>query len=321
MRRYAITPGRVALAVVLAASGLTLAETPAAAQDVTVDLCVEPGSLPLPGGITSAIWGYARAALDADNQPTCAGVSAQLPGPVLEAAAGDTVTVVVHNDLAEETAFEVPGIAIVQGGVTTPAHGTASYSFTAAAPGTYLYQSPANAGRQLAMGLYGALVIRPATAGQAYDGATTAFDHEAVLVLSAVDPDFNGNPDAADLYAYHATFWLINGLAYPQTPPIHGEGAGHRVLLRYLNAGYDNTTMMLLGTHERVIARDARPLANPFDASAETIPAGATEDVIVTIPPAGTSFALFNRQLHLTNGAVGNSAHTPGGMLTFLQVP
>jgi hypothetical protein len=79
--------------------------------------------------------------------------------------------------------------------------------------------------------------------------------------------------------------------------------------------------MALLGMHQRVLARDARLLANPFDAVAETIPAGATEDAIATIPPAGTRFALYNRQLHLTNGVAGGPAHTPGGMLTFVEVP
>jgi hypothetical protein len=74
--------------------------------------------------------------------------------------------------------------------------------------------------------------------------------------------------------------------------------------------------MLLLGMHQRVIARDARPLGNPFDATAETVPAGATEDTIATIPASGTRFALYNRQLHLTNGATA-----PGGMMTFIEVP
>ena len=82
--------------------------------------------------------------------------------------------------------------------------------------------------------------------------------------------------------------------------------------------------------HEHVVARDAQPLNNPFDAAAETIPAGATEDAIATVPVAGApsanGFPLFNRQLHVTNGTACVSAnpcvprtnHTPGGMLTFI---
>ena len=43
------------------------------------------------------------------------------------------------------------------------------------------------------------------------------------------------------MYDYLATYWLINGKAYPDTAPITAT-AGQRVLLRYVNAGYDNTT-------------------------------------------------------------------------------
>ena len=60
-------------------------------------------------------------------------------------------------------------------------------------------------------------------------------------------------------------------------------------MLRYVNAGYDNTSMSLLGMHQHVIARDAYALNNPFDAVAETIPAGGTEDAIVTHPLHATT--------------------------------
>jgi FtsP/CotA-like multicopper oxidase with cupredoxin domain len=118
---------------------------------------------------------------------------------------------------------------------------------------------------------------------------------------------------------------LINGKAYPDTTAI-GAAAGQRVLLRYLNAGYDNTSMTLLGVHQQVVARDARLLNNPFPANTETIPAGATEDTLVTVPagspPSTHGFPLYNRQLHLTNGPQTGSTPAPatgGGMLTFIQ--
>ena len=172
------------------------------------------------------------------------------------------------------------------------------------------------------MGLYGALLVRSGVAGQAYGTAATAYDVEAPLVLSAIDPAFNAAPDGFDLHSYRATYWLINGKAYPDTAPIAAT-AGQRVLLRYLNAGFDNTSMLLLGMHQRVLAKDARLLNNPFDADAEIIPAGATEDTIATVPssapPSSNGFALYNRQLHVTNGTATSPGHTPGGMLTFIQ--
>src|SRR5262245_32207911 len=63
------------------------------------------------------------------------------------------------------------------------------------AAGTYLYGSGGDGGRQQAMGLYGALIVRPSTAGRAYESAATAYDVEAPLVLSAVDPAFNNASD------------------------------------------------------------------------------------------------------------------------------
>ena len=138
------------------------------------------------------------------------------------------------------------------------------------------------------------------------------------MVLGAVDPAFNAAPDTFDLHAYQATYWLINGRAYPDTVPVTAS-AGQRVLLRYVNAGYDNTTMLLLGMHERVLARDARPLPNPVDAAAETIPAGATEDAIATVPatapPSSHGFPLYNRQLHVTNGPAPTRVRAEPGVL------
>jgi hypothetical protein len=76
--------------------------------------------------------------------------------------------------------------------------------------------------------------------------------------------------------------------------------------------------------HEHVVAKDAWPLNNAYDAIADTIPAGATEDAIATVPAGGgpNGFPLFNRQLHLTNGKQTGQSPTPsagGGMLTFIH--
>jgi FtsP/CotA-like multicopper oxidase with cupredoxin domain len=248
--------------------------------------------------------------------------AAGLPGPVLTLDEGDEVTINVTNALpaGHTISFEVPGISFDAGPTDAAVGETVTRTFTASGPGTFLYQSGGDAGRQEAMGLYGALIVRPTTAGQVYDDASTSFDVESVLVLSQVDPNFNADPDSFDMLHYLATYWLINGKAYPDTAPIPAS-AGDRVLLRYLNAGYDNTSMALLGLHEHVVARDGLLLTDTFDAAAETFPAGATEDAIVTIPstapPSASGFPLFNRNLHVTNGSGGSYA-TPGGMLTFI---
>jgi FtsP/CotA-like multicopper oxidase with cupredoxin domain len=240
------------------------------------------------------------------------------------------VTINITNELPAATAplhtlaFEIPGVTFDPGPNTADVGSTVTRTFTASAPGTYLYQSGGDFGRQEAMGLAGALIVRPPTAGQAYGPVGTAYDVEATLVLGAIDPLFNAAPDTYDMHAYVATYWLVNGQPYPNAGIT--ATAGKRVLLRYLNAGFDNTSMMLLGMHEQVLARDAQLLNNPFLADTETIPAGATEDTIATVPagapPSANGFALFNRQLHVTSGPQTGTSPTPaggGGMLTFIH--
>jgi FtsP/CotA-like multicopper oxidase with cupredoxin domain len=291
---------------------------------VSTDLCALPGTATLTGTTTAPIWGFGIPAVAGD----CTTATASLPGPELTVNEGDVVSINVINALpaGHTVSFEIPGITFDSGATDAAPGASVTRSFTASAPGTYVYQSAGDAGRQQAMGLAGALIVNPATANQAYDDATTAYDAHSTLVLSALDPAFNAAPETFNMHTYNAKYWLINGKAYPDTAAITA-GAGQRLLLRYVNAGYDNTTMALLGLHERVLARDANLLSNPFDASAETIPAGGTEDTIVTIPaspvpPSTNGFPLYNRQLHLTNGPQTGADPAPatgGGMLTFIH--
>ncbi len=72
------------------------------------------------------------------------------------------------------------------------------------------------------MGLYGALIVRPPAAGQAYDDPATAFDDEAVLVLSEIDPALNNSatPATFDMRKYAPRYFLINGRTHPDTAPV-----------------------------------------------------------------------------------------------------
>lgn len=306
--------------VLLTAATLAVGVTSASPTNQTIDLCATTGTVTLPGNLVVDVWGFVPKGVAA-NCSDVAG-TATIPGPVLTVDQGDAVTLNVTNALppGHTISVEAPGLSFDPGPTDAAVGSTVTRTFTAGAPGTYLYESVGGGERQTAMGLYGALIVRSATAGQAYGTAASAYDVEARLLLSAIDPAFNADPDGFDMRGFRATYWLINGKAHPDTDVIHAA-AGQRVLLRYLNAGHDNTTMVLLGMDERVIARDAQVLGNPFDAHAETIPAGATEDTVATVPPGSSGlthgFPLYNRQLQLGNG----SPPSPGGMLTFIQSP
>ncbi len=283
------------------------------AATVTIDLCAKTGSVTMPDSTVIAIWGFAE-----DTGGGCAAAAVGLPGPVLDVNVGDDVTINLENyNVPENVSLVFPGQPLFPDLVGVGAGSSTSYTFTASAPGTFLYESGVNAHIQVPMGLYGALIVRPG-ANQAY-GASTPFDVEATLVLSELDPALNNSPSISDLVNYAPKYWLINGEAYPDTvtPPVTAA-AGQKVLLRYLNAGLLNPSMSLLGMHQQVIARDAFELGYPYQVVAETIAAGTTTDAIATIPAGateGTRFWLYNRNLYVTNAGA-----FPGGMLTYIEV-
>jgi FtsP/CotA-like multicopper oxidase with cupredoxin domain len=309
--------------VALAAPGGVPASAPQAAIDnpatctvaagsVTCNLYATTGTLTLPGGATVDIWGYSDTA----------GGQAQLPGPTIIATEGDVVTINLTNNLAEDSALIFPGQALIPDLTGAAANGgTQTYIFTASNPGTYLYEAGLlpDAARQVAMGLFGALVVRPLSgANHAYD-ASSVFVDEALLVLSEIDPDLNANPAGFDMRDFVPQYRLINGKAYPQTADIP-TAAGNSVLLRYVNAGIQQHTMGILGMGQELIARDANLRPYPQRELAESIGPGRTADAIVTVPASAgtlgeTHFALYDASLLLHNNGAGF-----GGMLTFLTV-
>jgi len=295
----------------LAARAASLPATPCTGTGtVTCNLWAKTGTATFYGSTSSIIWGYAAAPGD----------PAGLPGPTLVVHEGETVTVYLTNNLIEDTALLFQGQNLIPDTVGVGAGGVTSYTFTASKPGTYLYEAGllANAQHQVAMGLYGALVVLPATLGQAYNTAATAYDEETALVLSEFDPLLAANPSGFDMRNYHPRYFLINGKAYPGTAPIQVT-AGSKVLLRYVNAGLQSHAMSLVGLSQTLIATDGSPLRSTHQVVSETIAPGQTLDAIVDITAltaSGTKFPVYDANLNLRNSNIAGM----GGMLTYLAV-
>ena len=320
-RRSLVLPAAAAVVLIALVAGWPMATSAQLAPDVTVELCAKQGSTALPGSASADIWGFAAKPSGVDC--TDSSVLAGLPGPLIEASEGNTVSVSVTNALSDPLSIDFPGIDLDPGETVADPGETVAYDFTANRPGTYVYVAGGD-GRQAAMGLYGGLVVRPPTTNppQAYHDPATAYDVERVAVLSSIDPQFNANPSSYNLLNWAPRYWLINGHAYPDTAPIQAS-PGQRVLLRYVNPGPETVTMTMLGAHAHLVAADAFPLQAPFDFVSQTFPAGETADAIVTVPPsasAGDRLAIYNRNLHLTNGSFGDPQYSPGGMMAFIDV-
>jgi hypothetical protein len=272
-------------------------------------LRAKAGTIETPDGNSVYMWGYA-------NDLT--GAKYQNPAPVLCVNQGDTVTVTLKNSLSEPVSIVFPGQTNVNasGGSSgaftreAPPGGQVTYTFTASQPGTYLYESGTNPSKQVEMGLYGALVVRPSLGpAYAYNDPATQFNpsREFLLVFHDIDPDFHhavetgSSPDPNSL---HYRYWTVTGRSFPDTIQNNGVpwlstqpyGALVRVkpydsitnplpaLVRIVNAGFSNHPWHPHGFHLKLIARDGRLLSATAGGDAWTehfgdvVPAGGAQD-------------------------------------------
>ncbi len=237
-------------------------------------------------------------------------------------AQGDEVTIKLHNQLSEPSGLLINGQDMVPdltGAAGQRHQGLHVHRRTGQAPTSTRQSLLPNAQHQVAMGLYGALVVTPtAGTGQAYADASTAFDDSFVMLLSEIDPALNNaaNPATFDMRKYHPRYFLINGQVYPDIAPFETNGNSN-VLLRYVNAGVDYHSMGVLGARQDVIALDGNPLEFSREYVAETFGPGQTADAIVKTPSSDQDAFLSlydaNLSFHNTN-TVGI-----GGMLTALK--
>ncbi|HYL03198.1 MAG TPA: multicopper oxidase family protein [Steroidobacteraceae bacterium] len=242
---------RVLPLVAAAAGWLFLSAAQAAAPGITggtgtpsFDLTAAPAYITQPDGQAVYSWGYGCNTQPAGFVPAAIAPpptgcpTMQIPGPTLVVTEGDTVTVTLHNNLptpAGNTSILFPGFILTsvcpagQQGLLAceaPPGGMVSYTFKAASPGTRAYYSGTQGDLQVEMGLYGAIIVLPAsvptvcgTIGSASDGlpashpgnnkaaraawgesdfrlAASAFDHpdtcydrEYLFQFSAIDPN------------------------------------------------------------------------------------------------------------------------------------
>jgi FtsP/CotA-like multicopper oxidase with cupredoxin domain len=220
-----------------------------AGPNPTFTLNARAGYVQLPDGTTSYTWSYAKG-----------GQAFQLPGPVLCVNQGDTVTVILNNSLPEPVSIMFPGqenvlangapaqpvgsgAALSSLTTVAPVGGSVSYSFVATEPGTYLYESGTNPKVQVRMGLFGALIVRPATApggvgtpdqyvhnradsrfttGTPFANGGLPLSEEYMVLLSEIDPYLHqyveqGQGSNFDFNYYQPRYWLINGRGFPDS--------------------------------------------------------------------------------------------------------
>ncbi|HYD32404.1 MAG TPA: Ig-like domain-containing protein [Azospirillaceae bacterium] len=330
----------------LLATALTAVGGPAMALDV--HLVARPFDKVMPDGVTVRMWGYA---LDPDGPGEQEPGPATAPGPVITVPPGEaTLRIHLTNELPVPTSLVIPGQIAApnptwidgSGGVSatgsrpdgdyvsrvrsmmpeTAPGATRVYTWDAPRAGTFLYRSSTHPQVQVQMGLYGA-VRQDEAEGVAYAGV--AYDNQAVLLFSEVDPALHGAvadgsygteayPSTID---YEPKYFLVNGEPFPQARPLldHPIQLGERVLVRLLNGGLQTRVAIAPGLRFGVVAEDGFRYPHPRDQHSVLLSAGKARDAAFTATEAGV-FTVMDRRLNLTNDRLPE-----GGQMVQLQIP
>ncbi|MEP7332473.1 MAG: multicopper oxidase domain-containing protein [Terracoccus sp.] len=266
----------------------------------TFTLSAGDGYVSTPDGNSIYMWSFANEVKG----------SFQLPGPTLCVTQGAKVTVILHNHLPEASSIVFPGQTgvLADGNPAQPEYttdasptltsmvksaaattGSVTYTFTAGTPGTYLYKSGTDVDKQVQMGMFGALVVRPAGhSDQVNARSDSKFStaNEYLFLLSEVDPAVHLSVERKqpiDWSTYNARYFMINGRSMPDTlspnnaaylpnqpygafvhiKPYDATNNPLPATIRYLNAGTVNYPFHPHGSDERVINKDGQALEGP----------------------------------------------------------
>jgi len=221
-------------------------------QGPAFSLVASPAYLNQPDGQAVYSWGYGCVSgstptfLPATLNRTGFCTTMQVPGPTLVVTENQTVTVTLTNNLpasAGNTSILFPGFNVTtscsagtpvgQQGLLTceaaPGGPAVTYTFTASSPGTRAYYSGTQGDLQVEMGLYGAIIVLPASIpapctsgvhadnvtaetawgeqdyrlvnatggkGAAYDHPDTCYDREYLFQFSEMDPRIHTQAEA-----------------------------------------------------------------------------------------------------------------------------
>jgi FtsP/CotA-like multicopper oxidase with cupredoxin domain len=268
---------------------VTLFTTPAAfaaspgITGPTFNLVASPAFISQPDGSYVYSWGYGCSGPPSGYAPAAiTGTfcnTMQIPGPTLIVTQGQAVTVNLTNNLpnaAGNTSILFPGFNVTaaaaatqpgtctaptaatqapQGLLTTEASNgcTVTYTFTASTPGTRAYYSGTQGDLQVEMGLYGAIIVLPATvpnncnsgihasnvtaqgihgeldyrlAAAAYNHPAACYDREYLFQFSEMDPRIHREAEQQSTRActgcmnvatepYVPAYFMVNGRSMP----------------------------------------------------------------------------------------------------------
>jgi FtsP/CotA-like multicopper oxidase with cupredoxin domain len=249
----------------------------------------------------------------------------QVPGPRIAVNEGDRLRIRVRNNLPEPTTVHWHGL-VLPNAMDGPAEITQdpirpgdafTYEFTAGQPGTFFYHSHDHPDRQQALGLYGALIIKPRddARDRSYD-----YDQDVVIQLQEWLEREGYTYPAMLMEGGLPNFFTINGKAYPDTERITMR-VGERVRVRFIGSNNNFIhPMHIHGGPFEIVETDGNPVPEGARLLKDTVNVGPGErwDVIWTARRPGKWLLHCHIPHHTTNDNVEEQG--AGGLTTLIEV-
>lgn len=184
------------------------------------------------------------------------GFNGSSPGPTIEAVEGDRIRIFVTNKLPEPTAIHWHGILLPSGmdgvsGLTQPpipVGKTFVYEFTLLRSGSHFYHTHLDEQLQLALGMYGCLVVHPK------DPKFMRVDRDFMFMLAAYDVEPGTmTPKVSTMTEFN--MWTWNNRVFPGIDPLVAR-SGERVRIRVGNLTMTNHPIHMHGPHFEVTGTD-----------------------------------------------------------------
>ncbi len=216
------------------------------------------------------------------------GYNGQVSGPEIRVNEGDTVRITLQNRLPVGTSVhwhgidntpEMDGPAGLNQAPVEPGEDFV-YEFTADPAGSRMYHSHTDVATQIALGLYGPLIVEPKKQAQKYDREYTYMLSEWDLEMTpdvatgkaprgARDQTLDGGALGTDLF-------LMNGSAFGNISPV-ALAEGGRVLIRVMNMGSLAHPIHTHGHSFKIVATDGNPVPEAAQPTKDTVLIGPGE--------------------------------------------
>ena len=257
------------------------------------------------------------------------GYNGHFPGPEIRVREGDTVRVILRNELPVGTTIHWHGV-VLRPNMDGPAGLNQApiepgeefiYEFEAKPAGTRWYHSHADPAVQVPLGLHGPLIIEPRQQKTAYDRDYTIilgeWDMELTPGVAAGteergprDKTLRGGEIGADMF-------LFNGKMHGYGEPIR-IAEGERILVRLINAGHMAHPFHTHGHSFSVVATDgnAIPEAARWLKDTIMISPGERYDLEIVGDNPGVWMVHCHIEHHMANGmmtTIWYDGHQPTG--------